>query len=120
MNKIYVFYDGKCGICSKEINYYKRLDVKNVFDWVDITTDRKKLEIYNISYNESLMFLHLIDRKGQVQIGVDAFLIIWNEFKYWKTVGLMMRIQPIKSVLKILYKLWAKKRYSKLDYKCNI
>ena len=25
-----VFYDGKCGLCSKEINYYKRIAPKNL------------------------------------------------------------------------------------------
>ena len=26
-----VFYDGKCGLCSKEINYYKKISPDNIF-----------------------------------------------------------------------------------------
>ena len=36
MSMIKIFYDGKCGLCSKEINYYIKIAPKNVFDWFDI------------------------------------------------------------------------------------
>ena len=29
---ITVFYDGKCGLCSKEIKYYRRIAISGVFD----------------------------------------------------------------------------------------
>ena len=39
-----VFYDGKCGLCSKEINYYKRIAPKNIFEWHDIASNPEKLK----------------------------------------------------------------------------
>ena len=32
-----VLYDGKCGLCNKEILYYQTIAPKGKFEWVDIT-----------------------------------------------------------------------------------
>ena len=42
-NLVTVFYDGKCGLCSKEINHYRKIAPENVFDWQDITENQAKL-----------------------------------------------------------------------------
>jgi DNA-binding transcriptional LysR family regulator len=61
MNRIKVFYDGKCGLCSKEINYYIRIAPINTFDWYDVATkpdDLKKIPsvVYKNIKNSSLNF----------------------------------------------------------------
>ena len=40
---ITVFYDGKCGLCSKEINHYKKIAPQGIFNWQDITECDKEL-----------------------------------------------------------------------------
>ena len=35
-DKTKVFYDGNCKDCSKEINFYKKLDKKKTIEWVKI------------------------------------------------------------------------------------
>ena len=35
-DKTKVFYDGNCKVCSKEINFYKKLDKKKTIEWVNI------------------------------------------------------------------------------------
>ena len=41
--KIKVFYDGKCSICKKEINFYSKIDKDKIFDWVNIHRNEKKI-----------------------------------------------------------------------------
>jgi len=53
-----VFYDGKCGLCRGEIEYYKRIAPVGVFDWVDITDDASSLEKLGIAYADRLKLLH--------------------------------------------------------------
>ncbi|MAH78608.1 MAG: thiol-disulfide oxidoreductase [Rickettsiales bacterium] len=120
MNKITVFFDGKCNLCSKEINYYKKRDLEKKFHWIDITLAKDKLKNYGISYNESLMFLHIINKKGQTQVGVQAFITIWSELKYWRVLAKIINLKPINVLTNFLYQYWAKKRFSKLKYKCDI
>ena len=50
-----VFYDGKCGLCSKEINYYKRIAPKNIFEWHDIASNPEKLKEVHVSQYDALM-----------------------------------------------------------------
>ena len=34
---ITVFYDGKCGLCNKEIDHYRKISPVGIFHWQDIT-----------------------------------------------------------------------------------
>jgi predicted DCC family thiol-disulfide oxidoreductase YuxK len=45
--KITVLFDGKCGICSKEISFYKRMSPAGQFIWQDVNSIDSK-EKYNI------------------------------------------------------------------------
>merc|ERR1711994_628772 len=69
-----VFYDGKCGLCSKEINHYRKIAPSGIFDWQDVTeVSPQRLKSEGLTLSEGLRLLHAKDRNGQLQIGVDAF-----------------------------------------------
>lgn len=120
MKKIKVFFDGRCNVCSKEISFYKKIDKKKNFEWLDINVNQKTLKKYKISFNESLLFLHVINEKDKIIVGVDAFVVIWRQFKYWKILAFIVDKKPLNNVLKYLYTKWANKRYSKISYRCDI
>ena len=46
---IEVFFDGKCGLCSKEIAYYQSIAPSDIFAWMDIATDASPLAVHQIS-----------------------------------------------------------------------
>ena len=114
-----VFYDGKCGLCSKEINYYKRIAPKNIFEWHEIASNPEKLKELHVSQYDALMYLHATDQKSNLKIGVDAFILIWNHLKYWKVLSILVRAPIIYSIVKIAYKLFANYRFKKLTH-CQI
>ena len=116
MDFIKVFYDGKCGLCSKEINYYKRIAPKNIFEWHDIASNPNILKDIRISQYDALMYLHAMDQKSNLKIGVDAFILIWDKLKYWKILSILVRTPIIYSIAKITYKLFANYRFKKLDH----
>lgn len=51
---ITVFFDGKCGLCTREINYYRKIAPSGVFDWRDITEHTGDLEKHGISHVQAL------------------------------------------------------------------
>ena len=116
MKLIKVFYDGKCGLCSKEINYYKRIAPKNIFEWHDIASNPEKLKELQVSQYDALMYLHAIDQKSNLKIGVDAFILIWSHLKHWKILSVLVRAPFIYSISKIIYKLFANYRFKKLSH----
>jgi len=116
---IKVFYDGKCGLCSKEINHYKRICNKKKFDWVDISRKSKALSEFGISQSQGLMYLHATVDDKKIFIGVDAFILIWKNLPRWKYLAFFVNLPLIKTICSIIYKYFAKKRYNNYDH-CKI
>tara|TARA_B100002052_G_C15582314_1_gene462827 strand:+ start:272 stop:625 length:354 start_codon:yes stop_codon:yes gene_type:complete len=112
---ITVYYDGKCNICKKEINYYKKLPSKKSFNWCDIANYPEKIN-NKIILNDALLYLHATDEKGRVYIGVEAFILIWKNLKNWKYLAYFISIPIIKSIANYVYIKFAKHRFSKITY----
>ena len=113
---IKVFYDGKCPLCNKEIMHYQKLDNDGIFDWVDINENKDVLESYNLDYIETQKIFHVIDKEGNFQRGVDGFMVIWRETKYWKILYFIIKLPLIKALADIAYKYFAIWRFKK---SCN-
>ena len=75
---ITVFYDGKCSLCSKEINYYKTIANPKKFTWLDVANNPNYLKSIDVNLSDALMQLHVLDNKNNIYVGVDAFIIIWR------------------------------------------
>ena len=116
MNLTKVFYDGKCGLCSKEINYYKKIAPKNIFEWYDIATKPDDLKYIKVSQYDALMFLHAIDQNDNLRIGVDAFILIWSKLKFWNILSIFVSLPIIYSLSKLTYNLFASYRFKKLSH----
>ena len=111
-----VLYDGKCGICRKEINYYQGIANPELFDWIDVTVDEQVLATHNIGLAEALMQLHSIDSEGRVYTGVSSFIQIWQRLPYWRVLAKLAGLPGVKQVLQWLYKLFAERRFKKLSH----
>lgn len=113
---ITVFYDGQCGLCSKEIHYYQRIAPSKTFDWQEISQSQKELTRQNISTVEALKLLHAKDGNGTLHIGVDAFIIIWKQLKYWKILARIICLPGIRELTGLVYKAFANWRFKRLEH----
>jgi predicted DCC family thiol-disulfide oxidoreductase YuxK len=113
---ISVFYDGKCNLCSKEINYYQRIAPKNTFNWVDITKTPGELDKFEIKLSDGLRLMHVADSNGNIFTGVDAFIIMWKQIKYWKFLGLFVSLPIVKQIAKLLYQYFADWRFNRYEH----
>ncbi|MBK2356094.1 thiol-disulfide oxidoreductase DCC family protein [Francisella hispaniensis] len=117
---IKVFYDGKCGLCTKEINHYKKIAPKNIFSWIDITEiDQSVIAKENLDVISCLKALHVKDNNDKLHIGIDAFIIIWSQLKRWRKLATIVKLPLIYNFAKIIYSLFAKWRFNRLDH-CKI
>ena len=110
---ITVYYDGKCGLCSKEINHYKKISQDNVFNWLDIASYPHHLNNINVSQHHALLYLHALDKNNNLYIGVDAFILIWKNLKNWRILSIFISLPVIKQISDIIYKIFAKYRFSR-------
>ena len=114
-----VYYDGICKMCSKEINYYKKIAPPKCLRWVDIARNGNALENYNVSQQEALLYLHVKDASGKLHIGVDAFKVIWSHLPNWRWLSILLNFSPIHFVAQKLYILFAKNRFQRSSH-CKV
>ena len=61
---ITVFYDGKCGLCSREIGHYMKISPPTTFIWRDIANEPQHLKKINVSQSERLGGCMFLTKKG--------------------------------------------------------
>jgi predicted DCC family thiol-disulfide oxidoreductase YuxK len=113
---ITVFYDGKCGLCRREIDHYKRVAPEAVFHWVDITIDAAELEKLGISYADGLRVLHARDSDGKIHRGIDAFILIWQQMPRWRLLARIIALPIIRMVANKAYDGFAVWRFERLNH----
>jgi predicted DCC family thiol-disulfide oxidoreductase YuxK len=117
---IKVIYDGQCGLCSREIEYYKTISPQDRFEWLNIKNlSNTFFKDLNLTRVEALKTLHAYDDSGQIHKGADAFILIWKQLKYWRFLGLFVSLPIIRQVAKIAYRLFANWKFKHAPH-CQI
>ena len=111
-----VFYDGKCGLCAKEINHYRKITPDGKFFWQDITKSTADLNKHGISISDSLKLLHALDNSDRLHIGVDAFILIWKQLKRWRVLAILVSLPVIKQITNLAYRAFASWRFKRLTH----
>lgn len=116
---ITVFYDGQCGVCSKEIAYYKRIAKEGVFDWQDVVSAHEALNKAGITTVEALKYMHVQDDDGTIHRGVDAFIIMWSQMPQWIWLAKFVALPGVRGLATRLYDAFAKRRFNRLQH-CQV
>ena len=116
---ISVFYDDKCSLCSREINFYKKIRPEAPINWLGISSSSKELKIAKIKRVDALMFLHVRDCEGIFHVGVDAFILIWRNLPYFKYVNYVISLPGVYQLANIIYEKFAKYRFKNLEH-CQV
>ena len=114
-----VYYDGKCGLCQKEISHYKKIADDGQFIWSDIAHDAAPLSQLDVSQMDALRRLHATDRNGKLHIGVDAFILIWGQLPTWRPLAILVGLPVVRYIAAMLYNRFADYRFARLEH-CQI
>ena len=112
MNK--VFYDGKCGLCRREIGHYQKIASPSDFHWIDITEDRESLAKAGLTFDVAIRRMHAQDEYGNLYKGVDAFILIWKHLPRWKYLAVIITLPVVKQIANIAYNRFADWRIDRL------
>lgn len=117
---ITVYFDGNCGLCNKEINFYRKITKSNpsLFNWANLH-EPEILRGESFTKTEAMEILHVKGSDNQIYKGVYAFIVIWKNIKYMKWLGYLSSIPPITFILKFLYRLfclWRSKRIKTCNF----
>ena len=72
-----IFYDGACGVCSKEMTYYMSIADQKI-EFVNIAAPGFDAHSYGKSNDDFQRELHVCDNRGNYYTGVDAFRKLWD------------------------------------------
>jgi predicted DCC family thiol-disulfide oxidoreductase YuxK len=106
-NPVSIFYDGKCKVCSLEMDHYKKLNRPEVFQFIDISSSNFKADSYGLDSNQVQKEMHVLDRNGQLKVGVDAFIAIWNELPRYRWLTGVVNQKWVRPFADLGYKCFA-------------
>lgn len=104
---IKVFYDGKCGLCQREVDYYRRRDNASLIEWVDVTKHREIPHSYQLSEATALKHMHALLEDDRLVRGMDAFIAIWRRIPGWQWFAAVASFMPVKLLLGLAYEVFA-------------
>lgn len=101
-----VFYDGRCGLCDREIAFYRRHANANSVLWLDVWQQEEQLLAAGLTQAQCLQKLHLLDERRQLHTGVNAMVLLWQTVPKLRGLAKLARFAPFRSLLALGYKLF--------------
>ena len=108
-NKLIIFYDGCCPLCSLEMDKLKRSDHKNLIQLENLHQNKFTTRFSYIDSNKAMKILHGYYR-GRVLLGLDVTYCAWNLVGKGRFVA-PLKLPIVREVASYTYLLFAKNRH---------
>jgi predicted DCC family thiol-disulfide oxidoreductase YuxK len=107
-----IFYHGSCIVCATEMEHYRKKNHDGRLIFVDISDPHFEPDQYGRTRQEFMARMHVMDAKGAVYTGVDAFPVIWQAFPglFYRLMGKIVRLPGIHLLARLGYALFARFR----------
>jgi len=93
--------------------HYIRIDQSSSINWVDISVNTSLLTHYDIAFKDAMKKLHTVEVNGDIKVGIDAFLTIWQLLPYYHYLVKIVLLFKLKKPMTWIYNIFAKQRYKK-------
>ena len=108
--KITVYYDGLCHLCSREIDHYRGQKGFVDFEFSDITAPTFSASEQGLDPVAVHKHMHVRDANGNLHVGVSAFICIWNNIPKYKKYARIASAKVLFPTLEVFYEIFAKIR----------
>ncbi len=92
MEKLTVYYDGACPVCSREIATYRRARGAEAIEFVDAAACAAPALGEGLSRDAALAAMHVRRPDGSLVQGARAFGEIWGRLPAFRPLGWLMRL----------------------------
>ena len=123
---INVYYNSACPVCDSGVqNFRQKLCSENIV-WNDIDKDKSTIDNLNLKLKTELKTelelefvrkrLHLVDQNGELKVGIDAFIALWEVLPKGKWKACFFRFPIIHGFSKVSYNgfAWLLYRWNRL------
>lgn len=76
--KITVYFDGKCILCSTEMDHYRKMDKDRLIRFVDISASNFNAKLEGLDPVQANKVIHVKTHEGKVLSKIDAFVEVWK------------------------------------------
>ena len=106
---IEVFYDGKCPLCTREIDMLRRRDRRARIGFIDISAPDFDASTIGLAWETLMERIHGRLPDGTIIEGVEVFRRLYTAIGFGKLVTLT-RLPGIAQILDVAYRKFAKNR----------
>ncbi len=105
--KIRVYFNSACPVCNAGISAQKKKPATCGVEWEDVHLDNEKVKVLNADLEFVRERLHVIDTDGNLRVGYEAFIVIWENSprETWKAK--ISKLPLIRWLLNKIYNLVA-------------
>ena len=101
-----VYYNSACPVCNAGIkDQRKRMQgcgVNNI-EWVDVHNNPDAVSELESSLEQVRERLYVKDDKGQLNIGIDAFIQLWQQTPNQRWLARLFQLPVIRSLARVAY-----------------
>jgi predicted DCC family thiol-disulfide oxidoreductase YuxK len=114
MSKVKVYYNSACPVCNSGIEGQKRRmeHCPIQVEWIDIHSDSESTNEIGVQREFVRERLHVVDEKGEIRVGVDAFDALWRHTPSQKWFARIFRIQFVRPLARWSYNRFASALYA--------
>jgi len=107
--RMQVFYDGGCPVCSREIAFYRTRPGADGFEWVDVQGGEEPLGA-GLSREDALARMHVRLPDGTLLSGAAAFAAMWRNMPGLRWLGRWLQIPPFDALAELGYRIFLRVR----------
>ncbi len=102
-NKLRVYFDGLCILCSREIDHYRHQRGADQIDFIDICSLDFDAKSENLDPYQIHKVMHAKLPDGTLATRVQAFIEIWNRLPRYQALGKIAKLPFVNKVLELGY-----------------
>ena len=102
-----VYYNSACPVCKAGIESQKGKMTGCSIEWRDVDSNTQLVTGIHAEIEQVRERLHVVDERGQIHIGFDAFLVIWQHSPQEQWKAALLDLPVIKQLGRIVYNLFA-------------
>lgn len=111
--KTIVYFDSGCPVCARGAAHWQRRDWARRTAWVDLMAEPDALAAEGVSFGAAMETLHVRDRDGQLVVGGDAFLLLWDQLPGWRWISRLVRRLRLEEWFDRAYRWHSRGRFEK-------
>ena len=104
-DRLTVYFDGSCPLCTAEINHYKRQQGAERLHFVDVSQEGSNPGP-DLSPRDAMRRFHVRQSDGALVSGARGFIAIWQVLPRWRWAARLGSIPGMASVMEFGYRIF--------------